>query len=186
MNMQLDPLRIKNILESLLFVARKPLSPEELEKTLGFPRETVAGELEELMAEYADKGINIVKVAGGYLMGTNHANADYVHNLLHAKQQTSLSPQALETLAIIAYKQPVTRSELERIRGVNTDGPLDSLLRKKLIRELGRSEVVGRPYTYGTTIEFLRHFGLQDLTDLPPLPGSQEEQDELFKTALHE
>jgi segregation and condensation protein B len=177
---------IKNILESLLFVARKPLSPEEIEQTVKFPKEALFSSLEEMMEEYKARGINIVKVAGGYLMGTNPDNADYVHNLLHSKVQTTLSHQALETLAIICYKQPVTRAEIERIRGVNSDGPIDTLLQKKLIQELGRSEAVGRPYLYGTTKEFLRHFGLKDLTELPPLPVSQEEQEQLFKSALHE
>jgi segregation and condensation protein B len=142
--------------------------------------------LEELIRDYEGKGINIVKVAGGYLMGTSPVNANYVHNLLHAKVQTTLTPQALEVLSIIAYKQPVTLVELERIRGVNSDGPVETLLAKKLIEELGRSDAVGRPYLYGTTTEFLRHFGLKDLSDLPPLPVSPEEQDAVFKTALHE
>jgi segregation and condensation protein B len=177
---------IKNILESLLFVARKPLSPEDIEKTINHPKEELFSSLEEMIEEYKERGINIVKVAGGYLMGTNPDNADYVHNLLHAKVQTTLSHQALETLAIICYKQPVTRAEIERIRGVNSDGPIDTLLQKKLTQELGRSDAVGRPYLYGTTKEFLRHFGLKDLTDLPPLPVSQEEQEQLFKSALHE
>jgi len=167
-------------------VARKPLAAEDLEESIKVPRDLIIALLEELMKEYEGKGINIVKVAGGYLMGTNPGNADYVHGLLHAKVQTTLSPQALETLAIIAYKQPVTRAEMERIRGVNSDGPIDTLYNKKMIKDLGRSEAVGRPILYGTTTEFLRHFGLQDLAALPPLPVSQEDQDELFKTALHE
>ncbi len=183
--------RIKGVLESLLFVARKPLPPEEIlsalnEQVLNITSEEIIALLEELVGEYRERGINVVKVAGGYLMGTNPANANYVHNLLHAKVQTTLTPQALEVLAIIAYKQPVTRVELERIRGVNSDGPVETLLGKKLIQELGRSEAVGRPYLYGTTTEFLRHFGLKDLSDLPPLPLSPEEQDAVFKSALHE
>lgn len=186
---QLD--KVKSVFESLLFVARKPLSPEDIQQALSnqvvnISKEDIISLLEELVREYEGRGINIVKVAGGYLMGTNPANADYVHNLLHAKVQTTLTPQALEVLAIIAYKQPVTRAELERIRGVNSDGPIETLLQKKLIQELGRSEAVGRPYLYGTTIEFLRHFGLKDLSSLPPLPVSPEEQETVFKSALHE
>ncbi|MBU0672013.1 MAG: SMC-Scp complex subunit ScpB [Candidatus Margulisbacteria bacterium] len=177
---------LKGILESILFIARKPLAPKDLEESVQMPREVITAALEELVSEYEGKGINVVKVAGGYLMGTNPLNADYVHTHLHAKVQTTLTHQALEVLAIIAYKQPVTRAEMERIRGVNSDGPIDTLVQKKLIQELGRSEAVGRPFLYGTTTEFLRHFGLKDLTTLPPLPVSQEEQDELFKTALQE
>ncbi len=177
---------LKNILESLLFVAREPVSPEALEEELKFPRELIAAALEELANEYEGKGINLVRVSGGYLMGTNPANAGHVHDHLHTVVQTTLTPQALETLAIVAYKQPVTRTELERIRGVNSDGPVETLVQKKLIQELGRSEAVGRPILYGTTEEFLRHFGLKDLQSLPPLPVSETEQDNLFKTALHE
>ncbi|MFH1541754.1 MAG: SMC-Scp complex subunit ScpB [bacterium] len=177
---------IKNVLESLLFVARKPLDPKVVAEELQSTKEVVTSALEELVQVYEGKGINIVKVAGGYLMGTNSANADYIHAHLHAKMETRLSPQALETLSIIAYKQPVTSAEIERIRGVNSDGPLDSLVQKKLIADLGRSDSVGRPYLYGTTTEFLRHFGLKNLKDLPPLPVSERAQEDLFKIALHE
>jgi len=185
-NMEAQSQNIKNILESLLFVARKPLKPEEIEKVTNIPKQVILAALEELVGEYELKGINIVRVAGGYLMGTNPKNVDYIHNLLHAKVQTTLTAQSLEVLAIIAYKQPVTRVELERIRGVNSDGPVDTLLEKKLIEELGRSDSVGRPYLYGTTTYFLRHFGLKDLSALPPLPVKAEEQETLFRSALHE
>lgn len=177
---------LKSILESLLFVARQPLEPLQLEGEIKFPHELITATLEELLLEYNGKGINLVKVAGGYLMGTNPANANYVQEHLRTVVQTTLSPQALETLAIIAYKQPVTRAELERVRGVNSDGPVETLLQKKLIEELGRSEAVGRPILYGTSDEFLRHFGLKDLTALPSLPVAPVDQDQLFKTALHE
>jgi len=182
---QIQP-QLKGVLESLLFVARKPLPPAELEKQIGQPRDLIKAALEELIKEYEGRGINIVKVAGGYLMGTNPNNADQIHAHLHAKVQTTLTHKSLEVLAIIAYKQPVTKVEVERIRGVNSDGPIDTLASKKLVEELGRSDAVGRPYLYGTTTEFLRHFGLKDLSSLPPLPVSAKEQDELFKTALHE
>ena len=182
--MEIQSDKIKNIIESLLFVARQPLSPEEIEASIKFPKDVIVASLEELVRDYEGKGINIIKVAGGYLMGTNPQNADYVHKLLHAKVQTTLTAQSLETLAIIAYKQPVTRAEIERIRGVISDGVVETLLAKKLVDELGRSDAVGRPYLYGTTREFLRHFGLKDLTDLPPLPVSREEQETLFKSAL--
>lgn len=189
--MELQLSKIKGIAESLLFVGRKPLPPEEIiealdQHAISVSKDEVVALLEELVKEYEGRGINIVRVAGGYLMGTNPENADYVHSLLHAKVQTTLTPQALETLAIIAYKQPLTRAELERIRGVNSDGPIETLLSKKLIQELGRSEAVGRPYLFGTTNEFLRHFGLKDLGELPPLPLSAEEQGNVFRSALHE
>lgn len=184
--MEEQSVKLKSVLESLLFVARKPLLAKELREILNCPEGTAVALLEELVMEYERKGLNIVRVAGGYLMGTNPENADYVHGLLHAKIETRLTAQSLETLAIIAYKQPVTSVEVERIRGVNSDGPVETLLSKKLIQELGRSDGVGRPYLYGTTTEFLRHFGLKDLKGLPPLPVKPEEQEALFKSALHE
>lgn len=159
--------RAKSVLESLLFVARRPLTIKALEEATQFPAKVLSAVLEELIADYAAKGLNIVKVAGGYLLGTNPDNAEFVHNILHVKVKTALSTQALETLSIIAYRQPITQSEVERIRGVNTDGPINTLLAKKLIEDLGRSDAVGRPYLYGTTTEFLRHFGLKNLKDLP-------------------
>lgn len=173
-------------MESILFVARQPLSLDELELTIGLPQKFLRSLLEELIAELNERGIQIVKVAGGYLMGTNPANAEYVEKILHPKEETRLSSQALETLAIIAYKQPVTRVEIERLRGVVSDSVVDTLVSKKLVREAGRSEAVGRPYLYATTEEFLRHFGVEDLSKLPPLPGAAADQETLFKSALHE
>lgn len=178
--------QIKTILESILFVARKPLSAEELGEVIGYNPILIKQLLDDLAIEYDSRGVNIVKVAGGYLMGTRHENAEYVHKILHQKVETTLSPQALEVLAIIAYKQPVTRAEIDRIRGVNSDGPIDTLVSKRLVTDLGRSEAPGRPFLYGTTKEFLRHFGIDNLETLPPLPVSQEEQEEVFKSALHE
>jgi segregation and condensation protein B len=186
---------LKNITESLLFVARKPLGPKDILKTINdtekeeplqVTEELITVVLEELLIAYQGKGINIVKVAGGYLMGTNSENADYVHRLLHTKVQSTLSPQSLVTLSIIAYKQPITRAEIEKIRGVNTDGPIVTLMSKRLIKEVGRSDAVGAPYLFGTTDNFMRQFGLQSLTDLPPLPSGEEDQEELFETALNE
>lgn len=178
--------QVKNILESLLFVGRKPLSLEELAQATEYPVEALGPVLEELSGEYAGRGVRIIKVAGGYLMATSPDNAEYVEKILHPKEETRLSPQALETLAIIAYKQPVTRAEIEKLRGVASDWVIETLLVKKLIQESGRSESVGRPYLYGTTPEFLRHFGIDSLLTLPPLPASETDQETLFKSALHE
>jgi len=182
----MEPAGIKNILESLLFVARKPLTLEELEQATELPRELLASLLEELISELKNRGIQVIKVAGGYLMGTNPENAEYVEKILHPREETRLSPQALETLAIIAYKQPVTRVEIERLRGVDSGWVIDSLAAKRLVYEVGRSETVGRPYLYATTEEFLRHFGIESPDTLPPLPESEADQETLFKSALHE
>jgi len=186
---------LKSVLESLLFVARKPLSAQDIQKALceegeknpeNYPEEQIVSAISELVQEYQNRGVNVIHVVGGYIMASTSQNADCVHRLLHTKVLTTLSPQALETLSIIAYKQPVTRAEIDRIRGVCSDGPVETLLSKKLIQEMGRGEAVGRPYLYGTTDKFLRHFGLNDLASLPPLPISQEDQEKAFRSALHE
>ena len=182
----METTQIKNVLESLLLVARKPLSLEELEQATTVPQNLLASCLEELIQEFQARGIRVIKIAGGYQLGTNPDNVEFVQKLLHPKVETKLSTQALETLAVIAYKQPVTRAEIERLRGVTSDWVIDTLLAKKLVRELGRSEAVGRPYLYGTTDEFLKHFGLKDRASLPPLPASEVEQEIVFKSALHE
>lgn len=170
----------------MLFVAREPLAVDRLEALLALPQEYLTGLLEEMAAELQGRGVQIFKVAGGYLMGTNPENVEYVEKILHPKEETRLSAQALETLAIIAYKQPVTRVEIERVRGVDSGWVIDSLVIKKLVREVGRSEAVGRPYIYATSEEFLRHFGLKDTANLPPLPSSEADQETIFKSALHE
>jgi segregation and condensation protein B len=178
--------KIKSILESILFVARKPLSPAEFAELTELPPEEVAPVLDELAAESSERGITVVKVADGYLMGTNAGNSAYVEKVLHPKEETRLSPQALVTLAIIAYKQPVTKLEVERLRGVDSGGVMESLIAKKLIKEVGRSEALGHPYLYATTENFLRHFGLENLTTLPLLPASETEQEAVFNSVLHE
>lgn len=183
----MDLKRIKNILESLLFVTKRPLTLKELSNIIEVPEEKVEEALQALSRDLEeDSGLRLIKVAHGYIQGTNPENSPYVDRLVTSKVETTLSPQSLETLAIIAYKQPITKPELERIRGVYCDGVLETLIYKKLIEEKGRSEGVGRPILYGTTTEFLRHFGLKDLKDLPPLPENLQEQEDLFKTALHE
>lgn len=184
--MNVEPNKAKQVVESLLFVAREPLALEQLEEVMAAPREFLAGLMEELIADYSTKGIQIVKVAGGYLMGTNPDNAEYVNQILHPREETRLSAQALETLAIISYKQPVTRAEVERLRGVDSGYMIETLVAKKLVREAGRSEAAGRPYMYATSEDFLRHFGLQTLTDLPAMPTSEVDQENLFKLALQE
>jgi segregation and condensation protein B len=173
--------RLKSILESLLFVSNKPLTHEELAPIIGVEAELISRALDELMVEYENKGLQIAKVAGGWQMSTRVENAEFVDKLLSSPIVTTLSPAAMETLAIIAYKQPVTRLEVEGIRGVASDGVVKTLLDKRMIKEVGRSDAVGRPFLYGTTIEFLRHFGLKDLGDLPVLPPGAMEQINAFR-----
>ena len=178
--------KVKNILESLLFVARKPLALADFIEITELPAAVLSPALEELVAESQSRGVPVMIVAGGYLMGTNPENSSYVEKILHPREETKLSPQALETLAIIAYKQPVTKHEVERLRGVDSGWMIDSLMAKKLVREAGRSEAIGRPYLYSTTELFLRHFGIESLVSLPLLPDSEVEQETLFKSALQE
>jgi segregation and condensation protein B len=157
-------------IEALLFVAPEPLSPETLSKIIGLDPEQIHDLIADLqdMYEREKRGIQIIKVAQGFQMGTLPAYAAYVEKLL---QPTSsrLSRAALECLAIIAYRQPVTRAEIEYIRGVKADRVLATLLERELIQEAGRKETIGRPILYATTPEFLRVFGLDCLADLPPL-----------------
>lgn len=163
--------RLKSILESLLFITKKPVTIEELQSVTGVDIKLIEKTLYDLLVEYESKGMNIVKIAGGYHMATKPENVDYVDKLIHSPIETTLSNAALETLAIIAYKQPITRLTIENIRGVNSDGVVETLLEKRLIEEVGRSDGLGRPILYGTTVDFLRHFGLKDLRDLSPLPA---------------
>ncbi len=163
---------LKSVVESLLFAAGAPLSLRKMveifEGEVG--KAEVRSALAALQEEYSSgrRGFRLLEVAGGYQFRTVAENAAYVRRLFR-ERPGRLSRAALETLAIIAYKQPVTKAEIEAIRGVEVDGVLGSLLARQLIRVLGRKEVPGRPWVYGTTPQFLELFGLRDLSDLPPL-----------------
>lgn len=170
-NIEISYPRLKSILESLLFITKKPVTIEELQSVIGVDAKLIEKTLYDLFVEYESRGMNFVKIAGGYHMVTKPENVDYVDKLIHSPILTTLSNAALETLAIIAYKQPITRLTIENIRGVNSDGVVETLLEKRLIQEVGRGEGLGRPILYGTTVDFLRHFGLKDLSDLAPLPA---------------
>lgn len=164
---------LKEILEALIFVHRGALTGKVMEGVLkdDFPPEEIAPALKELAEEYEERGgvIRLIEVAGGYEFGTRSDLAEWVRKMDHYEHHRRLSRPALETLAIISYRQPVTRPEIESIRGVNVERILRNLLDKKLIRILGRKDVAGKPIVYGTTREFLQHFGLKSLADLPSL-----------------
>jgi segregation and condensation protein B len=163
--------RLDSILESLLFAASTPLSLRRLLQLLEGPtaKEVVAA-MRRLQQRYNEgrRGLRLVEVAGGYQFRTAPENVDYVRSLLREKP-ARLGRATLETLSIIAYKQPATRAEIEAIRGVDVEGALSSLLSKRLIKISGRKEAVGRPLLYVTTPEFLEVFGLKDLNELPTL-----------------
>lgn len=161
---------VRAILEALIFASPQPITAREVGKVLaGVERERWQAALEELRADYArdGRGLQLVEVAGGWQITTRPEYHDWVRELLDPKAPTRLSIQALETLAVIAYKQPVTLPEIIELRGVKSGGVLKTLLEKRLIRIVGRKAVVGRPMLYGTTKQFLLHFGLKDLGELP-------------------
>lgn len=165
------------VVEALLFVSGEPVSVARLTSAVG---NVSKAEVEAALAVLQDqlaresRGIQLVKVAGGYRLVTKPDYAPWLKRLDKAKAAQKLSRSALESLAIIAYKQPLVRAEIEEIRGVETSGVLRTLLERKLVRIVGRKEVPGRPIMYGTTKFFLEHFGLQDLTQLPPLREFKE------------
>ena len=162
---------LKAILEALIFASPDPLTPKSIYKLLDTePREEVDAALEELKHDYERPGgLQMVEVAGGFRIVTRPELHEWVRRLFHHQSTLKLSVQALETLAVIAYKQPVTAPEIADIRGVNTAGVLGTLIDRKLIKIVGRKPVVGRPFMYGTTREFLDRFGLKDLNDLPKI-----------------
>jgi len=168
----MEDTELKKALETLLFIADHPLSVEGLAQLCEVKnRERIKALLDELKAVYdgEERALQIMQVAGGWQMSTRPAYSMWVRKLYHNKMTVRLTQAALETLCIIAYKQPLTRAEIEAIRGVEVIGPLDTLTERRLITMVGRRETTGRPILYGTTTEFLRQFGLNTLSDLPKL-----------------
>ena len=168
---------IKATFEALLFVSHDPLTMEKLASVIeGVPKATLKIIMQTLQAEYEQlgRGLQVTEVAGGFVMVTRPEQSGAIKQLAKAKPTSKLSRSALETLAIVGYKQPITRSEIEKIRGVETSGVLRTLLDQKLIRIFGRQEIPGRPILYGTSKQFLQRFGLRDLRDLPPLKELKE------------
>ena len=167
---------LKAIVEALLFASPDPLTPKALLKLLdNEPKEDVLAALEELKADYERPGgLQIVEVAGGFQIVTRADLHEWVRRLFHERSSQKLSVQALESLAVIAYRQPITAIEITEIRGVNASGVLNTLLERHLIKIVGRKQVVGRPFMYATTREFLIRFGLKDLSDLPKVEDMAE------------
>jgi len=160
---------VKNIIETLLFISSEPLKVERISEIVEEDKEIVKGIIAGLIQRYSTSPLEIKEIAGGYLMTTRARYASWVKKLYQGKITLKLSQAALETLSIVAYKQPISRTEIEEIRGVEVTGVLETLLEKNLIRVCGRKEGVGRPLLYGTTDKFLRYFGLKSLVELPPL-----------------
>src|SRR5438093_7820269 len=167
---------LKAILEALICASPDPLTPKAMYKLLDSePKEDVQAALDRLKQDYERAGgLQLVEVAGGYQIVTRPDLHEWVRRLFHERTTQRLSVQALETLAVIAYKQPITALEVAEIRGVNTAGVLNTLHERHLIKIVGRKQVVGRPFLYATTKEFLIRFGLNDLSDLPKVEDMAE------------
>jgi len=160
--------RLEMNIEALLLVSRTPLSLQAISKAVGVEQKTVKEAIERLCEFYKTRGINLEEVAGGWQLRTNPKCAETIQKFLQAKP-IKLTKQALETLSMIAYMQPVTKAKIEEIRGVDTSHIIKFLIEHGFIRIIGQKEVPGRPYLYGTTKFFLEFFGLKSLSDLPRL-----------------
>ena len=174
---------IKSIIESLLFVTGEPLKLKDICNIIECKEDECRHLISEMEDEYEDnktRGIKLISIEEGYQFVTKSYNSDYIQKLLKKNVRQSLSQASLESLAIVAYKQPITRIDIDEIRGVKSDSALQRLLERNLIKEIGRLEVPGRPILYGTTDEFLRAFGLGNLKELPSLDifNNSEERDE--------
>jgi len=169
---------IKAIIENILLAADQPVSVTQFKNLLGDEVEKVSFKsvLEELIDEYNSRNLQILQVAEGYQLCTRHDYSAWVRKFLKFDKTTKLSQPSLDTLAIIAYKQPLTKAEVEEIRGVDSSGVVRTLLEKKVISPGGRKKVPGRPIMYRTTRKFLEYFGLRDLSDLPTLEDFKESE----------
>jgi len=160
----------KAILEAILLASPEPLSIGRIAEVMGLDEKDARILMDDLSKEYQQpgRGLYVQEIAGGFVLTTRPEYAEYVEKLLQPKGK-GLSHAALETLAIVAYRQPVTKAEIEGVRGVKVDRSIETLMERRLIKELGRKETPGRPMIYGTTADFLHYFGLRDIADLPPL-----------------
>jgi segregation and condensation protein B len=160
----------KAILEAILLASPEPLTVKRIADVMGLDDKDARILIDDLRKEYQQpgRGLYVQEMAGGYVLTTRPEYAEFVEKLLQPRPK-GLSHAALETLSIIAYRQPITKPEIEGVRGVNVDRSVEVLLERRLVRELGRKDGPGRPMLYGTTKEFLQYFGLKDLTDMPTI-----------------
>lgn len=171
----LFPDEAKSIIEAMLFVSNEPLSVKDIADIIERDQQDILILLKEIKAdcEKENRGFFLAEVAGGYLYATRPEYAPYIEKLVRPRL-SSLSQAAMETLVIIAYKQPVTRSEIDEIRGVKSDSSLNTLIERGLVEEVGRKEAPGRPILFGTTSSFLKYFGLKTLEELPKIQDNLE------------
>jgi len=170
---QEQSLPLSALIESLLFVADEPVTVARLAQALEVNADAVEAALRELSADGAHRGVRLQRKGDKVQLVTRPEAAEHIERFLGLETTARLSQAALETLAIIAYRQPCTRAQIEAVRGVNCDSVLKNLLTKGLVEETGRLETVGHPIQYATTFVFLQHFGLKSLDDLPPLEPAQ-------------
>jgi segregation and condensation protein B len=164
-----DPHAVKEIVEAVLFASPEPVPLAKLCEVARAQKEKIAEAIGELRAEYRGRAFGLDEIGDGYILRTQAEYRIYVQRLLHGKQHERLSQAAAEVLAIIAYRQPITRPAIEAIRGVDSSGTVVALVERGLVECVGKLEAPGRPGLYGTTTRFLQHFGLKDLSQLPAL-----------------
>lgn len=177
----MDIRELKSIIESLLFTWGDPLDIKDIASIVEVKEDELSKVMQEMIDEfdYNMRGIRIIKVNDSYQLGTRPENFEWIKKLSNPKTTKNLSNAALETLSIIAYRQPIIKSDVEAIRGVRCDKAIETLIERGLIEECGRLERVGRPILYGTTDTFLRCFGLENLQELPPLKDIAEDIDNI-------
>ena len=168
-----EPELLLSVLEAILFVADVPIEVAALARTVSAPRADVERALDELAEQCRSRGVRLQRHGELVQLASAPETGAYVERFL-GLEHPPLTNASLETLAIIAYRQPVTRPDIESVRGVDCDGPIRTLMARGLIEEIGRSPVVGRPVLFGTTVKFLEYFGLEKPDDLPPLPLAEE------------
>ena len=176
----MDTNELAHVIEAILFVAGEPVNLKDLQRALEVTEDETRQAIDALDSDYSyhRRGITLKRFGEHVQLSTRAEYAPYVERLLQPIQKQSLSQSALETLAIVAYRQPVTKLEMEAVRGVKCDYSVQSLVNKGLIEEVGRKETLGRPILYGTTDKFLSHFGLHSLEDLPKPPEEHPEENE--------
>ena len=177
------PEELVPILEAVLFVADAPIEVSALARTINAPRSEVSDALDELAEACRDRGVRLQRTGDLVQLVSAPRTAAYVERFL-GLEHPPLTNASLETLAIIAYRQPITRAGIESVRGVDCDGPIRTLMARGLIEEVGRAPVIGRPTLFGTTVRFLEYFGLEKPDDLPPLPFTEEPTGEVEEATI--
>ncbi|AOR23874.1 SMC-Scp complex subunit ScpB [Clostridium taeniosporum] len=177
---------LKSRIESLLFASGEPLTAKDLSIYIEEELKVVENTIQEMIEEYdlQERGIKLISIKGSYQLVTKPENSIYIQKLLKKSKRQSLSQASLESLSIIAYQQPITRIDIDEIRGVKSESAIQRLIERDLIKEVGRLEVPGRPILYGTTEEFLRQFGIKDLNQLPSLDFFGEDNEYESETEL--